>query len=310
MDFQFKLSQLLKLVLAITLLLTAGCNRERRAEVKKQVVGDIEIAYYMRGSGAPLVMIMGFRGTMGVWDPALLEALEKHFTLILFDNRGIGMTTDTEADNTTIQQMADDTAGLIAALGYKKANILGWSMGARIAMQLAVSHADIIDHVILCSPNPGKQEVPRETGAYAKLTSKSLSQDNILPLIFPDTIEGKKAQGEYVARLTKAVIEGSVPKDLNVTTGVIVRQAHALKQWVETNSVYEALPGMKLPVLATGGLMDVLDSPANVQLVVNRIPFAWAAYFSGAGHAFLFQDAQRFADLVVLFTQSTTVPPL
>jgi pimeloyl-ACP methyl ester carboxylesterase len=85
--------------------------------MKKVRIGEIDIAYYTRGIGKPLVMIMGFRGTMGQWDPALLEELEKYYTLILFDNRGVGFSTDTEKDLTTIQQMAQDTVGLIQALG-------------------------------------------------------------------------------------------------------------------------------------------------------------------------------------------------
>jgi pimeloyl-ACP methyl ester carboxylesterase len=55
--------------------------------MKRVKVGEIELAYYTRGSGKPLVFIMGFRGTMGQWDPAPLHELEKHYTLILFDKQ-------------------------------------------------------------------------------------------------------------------------------------------------------------------------------------------------------------------------------
>lgn len=112
-------------MLLICSLFLTSCHREEKALVKKQKVGDIEVAYYTRGSGDPLVMIMGFRGTMAVWDPALLESLEKHYTLILFDNRGSGMSTDSQEDHTTISQMSQDTIQLIKALGYSKAHILG-----------------------------------------------------------------------------------------------------------------------------------------------------------------------------------------
>ena len=113
---------------------------QTKPEIKYAQVNDVKLAYYTRGQGEPLIMIMGYAATMGMWDPALLEELSKNNTLILFDNRGIGLSTDTKENKTTIPQMADDAAGLVKALGYKKVNVLGWSMGARIAQQLSLIH--------------------------------------------------------------------------------------------------------------------------------------------------------------------------
>ena len=165
------------------------------AEVKKKKIGDVEIAYYTRGSGKPLVMIMGFRGTMAIWDPELLNEMEKKYTLILFDNRGAGLSTDTEKDLTTIPQMADDTFNLIKALGYDKAYVLGWSMGTRIAEQLALAHPEVVEKLILGSPNPGGTfQVARQTDAFQKLTTtKNLTKEEGLSLLFPNTPEGREA---------------------------------------------------------------------------------------------------------------------
>ena len=66
-----------------------------KPEVRYAQVGDIKLAYYIRGEGEPLVMINGFLATMSLWDPALVEALAKYNKLILFDNRGVGLSTDT-----------------------------------------------------------------------------------------------------------------------------------------------------------------------------------------------------------------------
>ena len=86
-------------------------NPEFKAEVKYAQVGDVRLAYYVRGEGKPLVMINGFISTMSLWDPLLIEDLAKHRQLILFDNRGVGLSTDTKENATTIPQMADDAAG-------------------------------------------------------------------------------------------------------------------------------------------------------------------------------------------------------
>lgn len=290
--------------LALCLFSFAGCDREK-LEVKKENIGDAELAYYTRGNGDPLIMIMGFRGTMSAWDPGLLSALEKNYTLILFDNRGAGLSSDQGENELTISQMADDTAKLIKALGYAKTNVLGWSMGSRVAMELSINHPEVVKNVILCSPNPGgKHQVLRKSDAYTALTSKDVSQKDALSLIFPNTTAGNLASASFVIRLTNAMLQGTVPNDLDISQKTIDRQIHALKLWDEDNEIYEKLSGIKTPTLVAGGIDDVLSQPENVQIIASRIPFAWSAYFPGAGHAFLSQDYERFAELVTLFIES------
>lgn len=284
------------------LIFASGCSQSNHAEVKKKKIDDIEIAYYTRGKGPPLLMIMGFRGTMGIWDPALLNELEKNYTLILFDNRGAGLSSDTEQNLTTIPQMAEDTAHLIQALGYQKVNVLGWSMGSRIAQQLTSKYPELVDKLILCSPNPGgKYGAPRTTDAYQKLTSKNLSDEEALSLLYPNTAEGHRAAAAYVARLTATIIEKSVPDDLKISDQTIERQKNALDLWDQDNIFYDSLAKMKTPTLVAGGQDDVLDSPDNVRIVADQIPFAWSAYIPGAGHAFLSQEYIQCSLLIKAF---------
>lgn len=140
----------------------------RRAQVKKVKINGIDLAYYIRGKGEPLVMIMGFRGTMAIWDPGLLEILEKKYTLILFDNRGAGLSTSHEGEAFTISHMADDTAKLIEALGYANAHVLGWSMGARIALDLSLKFPEKVKSLILLSPNPEENIKRRAKGTIIR----------------------------------------------------------------------------------------------------------------------------------------------
>ena len=91
-------------LLSVVFLCMAICSSvhaQFKAEVKTVNVGDIKMAYYIRGEGKPLIMINGFISTMSLWDPALLDELAKHHKLILFDNRGVGLSTDTKKNNTT-----------------------------------------------------------------------------------------------------------------------------------------------------------------------------------------------------------------
>lgn len=98
------------------------------------------------------MIINGFVSTMSMWDPALIEEMAKTHQVVLFDNRGVGLSTDTEQNNTTIPQMAGDAAGLIKALGLQKPDVIGWSMGARVAQQLVTRHPDAVDKVVLAAP--------------------------------------------------------------------------------------------------------------------------------------------------------------
>jgi len=276
-----------------------------KVDVKKAKVGDVELAYYTRGSGEPLVMIMGFRGTMAAWDPALLSILEKKYTLILFDNRGAGLSSDTQEDLTTVQQMAEDTALLIRSLGYSKAHVLGWSMGTRIALELTVKHPELVKTLILCSPNPGgEHQAKRKTDAFAALTAPEISNENMISLIFPDTVEGKAAGVMYQGRIAAGVLAGKVPNDIDVSKQTVERQKRALLAWDGSGRFYEALPDIKVPTFVAGGLLDVLDSPENVRTVACRLPFAWTAYFPSAGHNFMSQEHEKFSELAILFMES------
>lgn len=299
-----KILKLLTLCLFL-IAMTTGCERHNRAEVKTKKIDDIEIAYYTRGNGEPLVMIMGFRGTMAMWDPAVLNELEKKYTLILFDNRGAGLSTDTEKDLTTIPQMAEDTVRFIQALGYQKVHLLGWSMGSRIGLQIAISHPEVLKTLILCSPNPGgKYQVQRKNTSYEKMTALNPSEKEILSLIYPDTSEGRLASSDFILRLTEAIGNGSAPYDIKITKQTIERQVHALQLWDQNNNLYEELTKIKVPTLVASGLADVLDAPENARVVACRIPFAWSAYFPEAGHAFLSQDYKQSTDLINIFIDS------
>lgn len=271
-------------------------------EVKRIQVKDIEIAYYKRGEGKPLLMINGYKSTLASWDPALLDDLEKSQQLILFDNRGVGLSSDTSEDHTTIEQMADDAAGLIHALGFEKAYVLGWSLGARIAQQVAIRHPDVVEKLILCAPNPGgPHQVATTPEAAKKLSDTNLTPIESIELFYAPTPEGRKEAQEYFQRLKNGVVGKTIPDDFDVKHETIERQDKARgKLWDESNANYDALAQLKIPVLITDGKLDIIDLPGNVKVIADQIPFAWTAYFEG-GHAFLFQEHARFAKLVRVF---------
>ena len=93
--------------------------------LKKVSVGDI--AYKTFGNGDPILLISGSGNVMDVWPSFMLQELSSNHTVIIFDHRGVGNTTP-GSKPITIQQLANDSIGLLDALGLQRADVLGFSM--------------------------------------------------------------------------------------------------------------------------------------------------------------------------------------
>lgn len=90
---------------------------------------------------------MGITARGAVWEKHA-EHWARDFRCILPDNRGVGLS-DKPAGPYTSAEMADDCAGLLAALGIAKARVVGCSMGSIIAQQLALRHPQRVQSAVL-----------------------------------------------------------------------------------------------------------------------------------------------------------------
>src|ERR687898_117928 len=115
---------------------------------KKVHVGDIDIAYKTFGKGAPILLVSGAGNVMDVWPSSMLQELSSNHTIIIFDNRGVGNTT-LGTKPISVKQIANDTVGLLDALKIQKVDVLGFSMGSFVAEQLAISHPERVNRLIL-----------------------------------------------------------------------------------------------------------------------------------------------------------------
>jgi pimeloyl-ACP methyl ester carboxylesterase len=139
--------------------------------VKKVQVGDIEIAYKMLGKGDPILLVSGASADMNAWDPSTIRDLSSNHTVIVFDNRGVGNTT-IGSKPYTIEQLANDTAGLLDALKIPKANVLGLSQGSSIAQQVTITYPEKVNRLILVASNcDGKDLIPKPL-EFLKLQSE------------------------------------------------------------------------------------------------------------------------------------------
>jgi pimeloyl-ACP methyl ester carboxylesterase len=110
---------------------------------------DINIYYEIHGEGEPLVLIAGLNSDHTLYR-GIIPQLAERYQIIAFDNRGVGQTDKPDIPY-SIEMMADDTAGLLHALGITQAHILGASMGGRIATALALQHPQLVTSLILVS---------------------------------------------------------------------------------------------------------------------------------------------------------------
>ena len=107
----------------------------------KVKVKAISLYYEVHGSGYPLVLIRGLASNADHWY-FQVPAFSSHYSVVVFDNRGIGRSEMPDLPF-TISMMADDTVGLMDSLGIRKAHILGISMGGKISPEIALKGWDI-----------------------------------------------------------------------------------------------------------------------------------------------------------------------
>jgi 3-oxoadipate enol-lactonase len=115
-------------------------------------VNDIHIYYEIHGEGEPMGLIGGLANdtTDYTEQTKIISELARKYMVIVFDNRGIGRTDKPDMPY-SIEMMADDTVGLLNALGIKQAYIIGISMGGRIALELALQHPEMVKKLVLVS---------------------------------------------------------------------------------------------------------------------------------------------------------------
>ncbi|MGA2612970.1 MAG: alpha/beta hydrolase [Spirochaetia bacterium] len=263
--------------------------------LKKVHVGEIDIAWKELGAGDPLVMIMGYGGSMDLWSPRLLQLLSASYHLFLFDNRGMGGSTSSETEY-SIPLFAQDTLGFMDALGIDRATILGWSMGAETALELAISHPQRVSKLILISGAPGGREQiapsPDVMRQLADSSGGSLMRGlRVIRLLFPQDWLSTHPFWTYFP------IHASM-NPLEHTS----RQLRAIMDWAGSCS---RLDQIESPTLIITGDADVVFPTQNSTLLADGIHGSRLVRIPDGGHGVMFQYPDRIADEIAVFLRDT-----
>jgi pimeloyl-ACP methyl ester carboxylesterase len=263
-------------------------------DVKIAEVNGITLAYREIGSGHPLILINGFASTMDTWNPPFLSALSHQFRITIFDNRGTGYTSDTDAPY-SISLFAEDTTALMDTLGISHAHVLGLSMGASIAQELVLSHPGRVNRLVLVAGTCGGDRMVRmEQAIWDILSDKSGSGHDIanrmFSVLFPKGWLASHDPWKYCPEVHETTSEENA-----------ARQAEALFGWTGT---YERLPEIQCPVLVVTGTDDQVIPPDNSRILASRITGAKLAEITGAGHGLQYQCPAELARIVMDFLRS------
>jgi pimeloyl-ACP methyl ester carboxylesterase len=280
--------------------------------VKKVHVGDIDIAYKMFGKGDPILLVSGLGGDMNSWPPSTLRNLSSNHTVIVFDNRGIGNTT-TGTKPFSIQQFANDTAGLLDSLKMQKADVLGYSMGSFVAQQLTVTHPEKVNKLILVAAScGGKEGIPRSPQLVKMVIDFANKIVNHIP-ISPQDVKMliSMSFGSGWIKLHPNYLE-TIPKAKDLFAGIPpntqMQQIKAVQSWMATNwtGVCEELTKISNPTLVITGTDDVIVPTANSLIIAGKIPGAWLVQIKDAGHAVPSQYPDKINRVLQTFLSTTT----
>jgi pimeloyl-ACP methyl ester carboxylesterase len=264
----------------------------------------VNYAYRRLGSSTdgqlPLVMLQHFRGNLDNWDPLLIDTLAAGREVIVFDNTGVGSSSGTTPSNVT--EMARDAIVFIEALGLKKIDLLGFSLGGFVAQEMALIRPALIRKLVLAGTGP--QGAPRMHGWRQDIEDHATvdvpGPEELLYIFFAHT-ETSQAKGkQFLGRFSQ---RGS---DRDPATSLQTRDAHydAIVEWgIPDHSKLQRLTGIRQPTLVIQGDGDLMIPTPLSHLMAGLIPDSRIRIYPDAAHAFLFQYPEDVASDVAAFLE-------
>ncbi|MHB8377004.1 MAG: 2-succinyl-6-hydroxy-2,4-cyclohexadiene-1-carboxylate synthase [Dehalococcoidia bacterium] len=256
------------------------------------------------GEGVPLLLLHGFSGSAATWEP-YAEAWAG-FRTIAVDLIGHG-ASDAPPDESryTMTRCVADLSALLDALGVGRAAVLGYSMGGRVALHLALAAPERVAALILEGASPGIED-PAER--RARVASDRALADDIERDGVEAFVDRWQALPLFVtqARLPDAVRARLRAQRLRNSAGGLANSLRGMGAGT-TEPVVARLHELRMPVLLVAGEHDA-KYRAIALAMRERMPDARVSIVAGAGHAVHLEQPAAFAPLVKEFV--TACPQL
>lgn len=258
-------------------------------------VGDINIYYEDYGKGEPLLLIAGWGTDLSCWLPQIPEFSTK-YRVIAFDNRGAGRT-DAPDELYSFRMMAEDTVGLLDAMGIGKAHILGVSMGGCIAQEIAIEHPERTKSLILAATTAAPGACPmllKTLTAWTAAMREGVSAKTVARMQLPYVVTSRFFdQPEMVALFVDAMAANPCqPK------------AYACQRQTEASAGQDTRARLKhiaAPTLVLVGKEDIMLPVKHSEELAALIPGARLVVLDGGAHGFSIEIADKFNRAVLEF---------
>lgn len=261
----------------------------------KHILHDLAYHIEIDGSGPPLLLLHGFTGSTQNWQ-ALVPALGKTHTVIRVDLPGHGRTALPEDPaRYAMPSVAQDLAQLLVDLQVASAQVWGYSMGARLALYLALDYPDRVNRLILESGSPGlaTEDERALRRASDEALAQCIEQDGTAAFVrewesLPMWASQSQLPAAQRQRLHELRLQNS---PLGLANSLRYMGAGAQP------SLWPRLPMLQIPVALVAGTLDAkfVQIGHAMQLA---LPDATLHIIAGAGHAVHVERPQAVATLI------------
>lgn len=249
----------------------------------------INIYYEVHGDGYPVVLIGGLGSQIESW-ATQVPIYSKHFKVVVFDNRGAGRSEKPGPDYTT-EDMADDTAALMDALGIGSAHVVGKSMGGMIGQWLAIKYPEKVSKLVMGCSSASRDEV----GNLILRTGRDIASKVGMKAVWIMALYLGYTR-DYIEKNIGSLggVIDAIPENPDALRGYI-GQSYA----VEGHDTTELLHRIKAPTLVMMGENDMTTSPKKTRELASLIKGSVLKGFQDVGHGF-WRERREEADRLVL----------
>ena len=248
--------------------------------------------------GVPVVFFVHLAATLDNWDPRIIDPIAQRRHVIAFDNRGVGASSGDVPGS--IEEMAEDAAAFIKALGFDQVDIFSFSLGGMVAQALVVRHPELVRRLILTGTGPaGGKDMDKVAGVtyYDMLRATLTRQDPKVFLFFNRNDTGKRAAHAFVERLK----ERTENRDAPIKVKAFRTQLKAIKRW--SRSAPADLSKITQPTLIANGDNDRMVPSVLSEDLHRRIAGSELIIYPDSGHGGIFQFHDEFAPAALDFLE-------